>query len=95
MRPVVQDDRIYPVTRIALAVVVLALLFAFLVLYLYPQTTGTNFAWQINPQIMAVFMGAGYISGAYMFVFAIFGRKWHRVKNSLLPVSAFAATSPC
>jgi hypothetical protein len=92
MKPIVQDDRIYPITRVALAIVVVALLFAFLVLYLYPQTTRTNFAWEIKPQIMAVFMGAGYISGAYMFVFAIFGSKWHRVKNSLLPVSAFAAS---
>ena|GEM_PF-3196011 len=33
---------------------------------------------------------AGYVSGAYMFIFAVFGQSWHRVKNSLLPVSAFA-----
>jgi hypothetical protein len=92
MEPTDRDDRIYPITRIALAVVNLALLFAFLVLYIFPQTTRTNFAWEIKPQIMAVFMGAGYISGAYMFVFAIFGNKWHRVKNSILPVSAFAAS---
>jgi len=86
-----RDDRIFPITRWTLAVVNVALLFAFLVLYLFPQTTRTNFAWEIKPEIMAVFMGAGYISGAYMFVFAIFGRKWHRVKNSILPVSTFAA----
>jgi hypothetical protein len=90
MRPIVKDDRIYPITRIALALVDVALLVAFVVLYLFPQTTRTNFAWEIKPQIMAVFMGAGYIAGAYMFVFAIFGHQWHRVKNSLLPVSAFA-----
>ncbi|HEX9018287.1 MAG TPA: hypothetical protein VF806_03830, partial [Anaerolineaceae bacterium] len=87
----IKDDRIFPVTRWVLAVVNVALLFAFLVLYLEPQTTRTNFAWEIKPNLTAVFMGAGYISGAYMFLFAIFGRKWHRVKNSLPPVSTFAA----
>jgi len=87
----IRDDRIFPITRLVLAIVDLALLFAFLVLYLFPQTTRANFAWEIKPQIMAVFMGAGYISGAYMFVFAIVGRKWHRVTNSFLPVSTFAA----
>jgi hypothetical protein len=35
-------------------------------------------------------MGAGYISGAFMFIYDIFGNKWHRVRNSLLPVSSFA-----
>jgi hypothetical protein len=85
-----KDNRILPVTRIILAVVNLALAFAFLVLYLFPHTTATNFAWEIKPYMTAVFMGAGYISGAFMFFYAIFGRKWHRVKNSFLPVSAFA-----
>ena len=90
MKPL-QDDRIYPITRWVLAIVNIFLLFAFAVLYLFPQTTRQNFAWEITPSLTAVFMGAGYISGAYMFFFAIVGRKWHRVKNSLLPVSTFAA----
>jgi hypothetical protein len=91
MTQTIQDDRIFPVTRWVLAVVNVALLFAFLVLYLFPQTTRTNFAWDIQPNLTAVFMGAGYISGAYMFLFAIFGKKWHRAKNSIPPVSTFAA----
>jgi hypothetical protein len=86
----IRDNRIFLVTRIVLAVVNLALFFAFLVLYLNPHTTRDHFAWEIRPYMTAVFMGAGYISGAYMFFFAIFGRKWHRVKNSFLPVSTFA-----
>lgn len=86
-----RDDHIFPVTRWVLAAVILVLLFAFAVLYLNPGTTKTNFAWEIKPELTAVFMGAGYISGAYMFVFAVFGKQWHTVKNSILPVSAFAA----
>lgn len=90
MKQAIRDDRIFLITRVALAIVDLALLFAFLVLYLFPQTTRQNFAWEIKPSITAVFMGAGYISGAFMFVYAIFGNKWHRVRNSLIPVSTFA-----
>jgi hypothetical protein len=92
MRPAIRDDRIFPITRIVLAAVDVVLVTAFLILYLFPQTTRTSFAWEIKPQIMAVFIGAGYLSGAYMFLFAIFGRKWHRVQISLLPVTAFAAS---
>jgi hypothetical protein len=92
MSPTTRDDRIFPITRIVLAAVDLVLVMAFVILYLFPQTTRTSFAWEIKPPIMAVFMGAGYLSGAYMFLFAIFGRLWHRVQISLLPVTAFAAS---
>ncbi len=92
MSPNIRDDRIFPITRIVLAAVDLVLVTAFVILYIFPQTTKTSFAWEIKPQIMAVFMGAGYLSGAYMFLFAIFGRLWHRVQISLLPVTAFAAS---
>ena len=92
MSPNTRDDRIFPITRIVLAAVDLVLVTAFVILYFFPQTTRTSFAWEIKPQIMAVFMGAGYLSGAYMFLFAIFGRLWHRVQISLLPVTAFAAS---
>jgi hypothetical protein len=84
------DDRIYLVTRLVLAAVILVLVAAFPSLYLYPSNTKQNFAWEIKPQLTAVFMGAGYISGAFMFLFVVFGKKWHSVKNSLLPVSTFA-----
>ncbi len=86
------DDRIFPITRWVLAAVILVLLIAFLVLYLNPETTKQNFAWEIKPPLTAVFMGAGYISGAYMFVFAVFGKKWHLIKNSFRPVTTFATS---
>ncbi len=85
-----RDNRIFPVTRWVLGAVIVVLILAFETLYLDPQHTRQNFAWNIQPPITAVYMGAGYISGAYMFVFAVFGGKWHRVRNSLLPVSTFA-----
>ena len=92
MRGTVRDDRIFLVTRIVLGLVILVLILAFNDLYLNPQATAQNFAWNIQPQITAVLMGAGYISGAFMFIYAVFGRSWHRVKNSLLPVTVFASS---
>lgn len=91
MSQTIRDDRILPVTRWVLAGVNVALLVAFVVLYLFPQATRVFFAWEIKPYLTAVFMGSGYLAGAFMFLFAIFGRRWHRVKNSLPPVATFAA----
>lgn len=84
-----RDDRILWVTRLVLAAVILVLLLAFDALYLNPQFTKQNFAWEIKPPLTAVFMGAGYISGGYMFLFAVFGKKWHRVTHIFLPVTVF------
>lgn len=86
---VVKDDRILPLTRIILMVVVPFLLLAFLILYVFPETSGERFAWEIKPNMTALLIGAGYLGGAYVFVFTIFGRRWHRVATAFLPVSAF------
>ena len=37
----------------------------------------------------ALFIGSGYLGGAYMFVFAIFGKRWHRIKAAFPPVTTF------
>ena len=87
-RPI-QDDRIYLSTRIISAVVVPFLVLAFLVLYLTPEQSGERFAWEIKPAMTAAFMGAGYLGGAWLFLNAIFGRRWHRVAAGFLPVTTF------
>ena len=84
------DDRIFPITRGVLAVVIVALLIAFLILYLNPQLTKQHFAWEVVHALTAVFMGAGYVSGAYLFIFAVIGKKWHHIAHGFLPVSTFA-----
>lgn len=85
----VRDDRIYLSTRIISAVVVPFLVLAFLVLYLTPEQSGARFAWEIKPAMTAAFMGAGYLGGAWLFLNAIFGRRWHRVAAGFLPVTTF------
>lgn len=85
----VQDDRILLQTRLVLVVVIPFLLLAFLILYVFPDLSGERFAWEIKPHMTAMFIGSGYLGGAYMFVFAIFGKHWHRVKAAFPPVTTF------
>jgi hypothetical protein len=87
-----QSDRIYPLTRIVAAVVVPVLVLAFVILYLFPDRSGTNFAWAIKPHMTAMFIGAGYLGGAYLFLRAALGGPWHRVAPGFLPVTAFTAS---
>lgn len=83
------DDRIYPVTRVALGLIVLILVAAFLILYLRPSETDTLFAWTIKPSMTAILMGAGYLGGAYVFAYAVAVPRWHRIGLTLLPVTVF------
>ena len=84
-----KDDRIFPLTRIVAAIIVPFLLLAFYILYLHPETSGERFAWEIKPAMMAVFIGAGYMAGAYFFLNVLFSRTWHRVAVVFLAVTAF------
>lgn len=82
-------DRIRPFTRIVAAVVVPFLVLAFLILYFFPHLSGERFAWEIQPPMTAMFMGAGYLGGSWLFINAIFGRRWHRIAPGFLPVTTF------
>lgn len=84
-----RDDRILPVTKVVLAVVVPFLLLAFVILYFFPDRTGERFAWAIKPPMTALFIGAGYLGGAYQFVRLILGTRWHRYGMAFPPVATF------
>ncbi len=84
-----QDDRILRFTRIVAAVVVPFLVLAFLILYFYPESSGQRFAWPIRPSMTAMFMGAGYIGGAWLFTNAVFGRRWHWIAPGFPAVTIF------
>lgn len=85
----IQDDRIFLVTRVVAAIVIPFLVAAFIILYLFPQDSGERFAWQIKPNLMAVYMGAGYLGGAYVFLQTLIGKRWHRVASGYLAVTSF------
>ena len=83
------DDGIYPVTRAVAVIVVPFLWLAFLILFFYPDTTGERFAWAIKPHMTALYMGAGYLGGSWLFINAIFKKQWHRIQGGFLPITTF------
>jgi hypothetical protein len=60
-----RDDRVFRCTRVLGAVIVPFLLVAFALLYFFPDDTRHSFAWDVQPTITPLVMGAGYIAGAY------------------------------
>ncbi len=83
------NNQIFRSTRLISAVVVPFLVLAFIILYFYPNLSGERFAWKIQPNMTAVFMGAGYLGGAGLFINAIFGRRWHHIAAGFPPVTTF------
>lgn len=87
-----KNDKIFLLTRIIAAIIVPILLLSFYILYLYPETSGLRFAWEIQPAMMAVFMGAGYMTGAYFFLNIVISRTWHRVATVFPAIVAFTTS---
>lgn len=84
-----KNDAIYPFTRIVAVVVVPFLWLAFLILFFFPDTTGERFAWAIKPHITSLYIGAGYLGGSWLFLNAIFGKRWHRIQSGFLAITTF------
>jgi hypothetical protein len=84
-----RDDRVFRSTQILGIVIVPFLLVAFALLYFFPDDTGDYFAWDVQPTLTPLIMGAGYIAGAYFFVRVALATHWHRVHVGFLPVTAF------
>ena len=85
----VRDDRVFPEIRVIAAIIVLVLIAAFIILYFLPDRTGDLFAWPIKPNMTPMLMGAGYISGGWFFLRAIFAPRWHWFGNGFLAISTF------
>ena len=84
-----RDDRVFRSTRVLGAVIVPFLAVAFGLLYFFPDDTRHWFAWDVQPTITPLIMGAGYVAGGYFFVRVARERHWHRVHVGFLPVTAF------
>src|SRR3954464_2785305 len=84
-----RDDRVFQSTGLLGIVIVPFLLVAFALLYFFPDETRHWFAWDVQPTITPLVMGAGYIAGAYFFARVARERQWHRVHVGFLPVTAF------
>lgn len=83
------DDRIQPITRIVAVIVIPFLWLAFLILFFNPDSSGERFAWAIKPHMTARYMAAGYLGGSWLFINAIFGKRWHRIAGGFLPITTF------
>jgi hypothetical protein len=75
------DDRVFPATRALGVVIVPFLLVAFVALYGFPDDTRHWFAWNVQPTITPLIMGAGYIAGAYFFLRVARETRWHRIRS--------------
>ena len=78
-------------TRLAAVAVMLVLLVAVVILYLFPDDTERLFAWTIRPRMTPLLMGANYAAGALFFARVALGRRWHAVEHGLPAVATFAA----
>ncbi len=84
-----RDDAILPLTRLVAAAVIPFLLAAFIILYLFPATTGRFFAWEIASPLTAALMGAGYLGGAYFFGRVLTAPRWHHAGGGFPAVVVF------
>ena len=57
---------------------------AVLTIALDPGNTLHNFAWNIQPTVMASVLGAYYISSALLFLLPLFARRWEMIRVMIL-----------
>lgn len=75
--------------RLWLAIEVLFGVAAVLAVGLSPANTETNFAWPIQPVVMAAVLGGFYITSAPLFLLPLFARHWEMIRAMVLPAALF------
>jgi len=76
--------------RLWLAVEVLFGVGAVLAIGVSPAETKTNFAWPIQPVVMAAVLGAFYMSSALLFLLPLFAKRWEMIRVMILPTAIFS-----
>jgi len=76
--------------RLWLAVEVLFGVGAVMAIGLSPADTRTNFAWPIQPVVMAATLGAFYITSAPLFLLPLFAKRWEMIRAMILPSALFS-----
>lgn len=85
------EDRILTVTRGLAILVIPFLVAAVVILFFMPDRSGQLFAWQIQPRMSAMMLGATYMLGVFFFSTVLFSRQWSQVRAGFFPVTTFAA----
>lgn len=81
---------ILPLTRLAAALLLPALLTAGVLLYGWPDRTAELFAWTIQPRLTPLLMGAAYLAGFYFFLRVLLAQDWETVRLGFIPIAVFA-----
>lgn len=89
--PIERDDRLLAPARWTATAVVPVLVAAFVILYGFPSRTHQLWGWTIHPDMSALIMGGGYLSGAYFFTRVARERAWHRVGVGFVATTVFSA----
>jgi hypothetical protein len=55
-----------------------------------PAESATNFAWPIQPVVMAATLGAFYITSAPLFLLPLFAKRWEMIRAMILPTALFS-----
>jgi hypothetical protein len=55
-----------------------------------PADSQANFAWPIQPVVMAAVLGAFYITSAPLFLLPLFARRWEMIRAMILPTALFS-----
>jgi len=76
--------------RLWLGVEVLFGIGAVLAIGVSPAETKTNFAWPIQPVVMAAVLGAFYMSSALLFLLPLFAKRWEMIRVMILPTAVFS-----
>src|SRR4051812_4520821 len=63
---------------------------AVLTIALNPANTAKNFAWNVQPTVMAAVLGAYYVSSALLFLLPLFARRWEMIRVMILPTALFS-----
>jgi hypothetical protein len=64
---------------------------AILTITLFPANTANNFAWDIQPVVMAAVIGAYYVAAASIIVPPLLARRWEMVRVLILPSVLFTS----
>ncbi len=86
------DDRVLRVTRWLSIVIVPFLVAAFGITYLLPDRDKDLFAWNIQPRMTSMMLGAAYLGGVYFFTRAALTGRWHRIHVGFIPIAIFAGS---
>jgi MFS family permease len=86
----IRDDRVLAPTRWTATLIVPVLTAAFVILFLFPTRTQELWAWTIAPTMTSMFMGGGYLAGAWFFARVARARSGHQALAGLVGTSLFA-----